>query len=64
MRAPFDRHSPNFGETPAPPEPCDRSFDDPPLREDDKSFCVIGTLDDLQFTRAIIFATARRNSGP
>ena len=24
-----------------------RSFDDPPLREDNKSFCVIGTLDDL-----------------
>src|SRR5882757_437420 len=38
---------PIFGETPAPTEPCERSFDDPPLREDDKSFCVIGTLDDL-----------------
>ena len=38
---------PIFGETPAPPKPCERSFDDPPLREDDKSFCVIGTLDDL-----------------
>src|SRR3974390_3315502 len=38
---------PIFGETPATPEPCERSFDDPPLREDDKCLCVIGTLDDL-----------------
>src|SRR5882757_9352747 len=38
---------PIFGETPAPPKPCERSFDDPPLREENKSFCVIGTLDDL-----------------
>ena len=38
---------PTFGETSAPPKPCERSFDDPPLREDNKSFCVIGTLDDL-----------------
>ena len=38
---------PIFGETLAPPEPCGRSFDDPPLREGDKSFCVIGALDDL-----------------
>ena len=36
-----------FGETPAPSEPCEGSFDDPPLRKGDKSFCVIGTLDDL-----------------
>ena len=36
-----------FGETPAPPKPCERSFDDPPLREENKSFCVIGTFDDL-----------------
>src|SRR5882757_11581739 len=38
---------PIFGETPAPAKPCERSFDDPPLRKDNKSFCVIGTLDDL-----------------
>jgi hypothetical protein len=25
----------------------ERSFDDPPLRENDKCLCVIGTLDDL-----------------
>jgi hypothetical protein len=34
---------PIFGETSAPPEPCERS----PLRKDNKSFCMIGTLDDL-----------------
>ena len=41
------RFSPIFGKTPRGPEPCERSFDDPPLREDDKSFRVIRTLDDL-----------------
>ena len=38
---------PIFGKAPAPPQPCERSFDDPPLRKDNESFCVIGTLDDL-----------------
>ena len=47
MRAPFGWILPIFGETPASPEPCERSFDRPALREDDKSFCVIRTLDDL-----------------
>jgi hypothetical protein len=36
-------------------EPCESTFDHPALREDDKSFCVIGTLDDLHIHPTPLF---------